>query len=257
MEAAEKQRRRKSAPVEAGAPGLPADYAGNPTVDPTENVKALVSAEKERSDDLRRAQSNRDDDVRALESKFFDYAIASIKEWSGLQHAHNKDIGVLRANHAKELRDNDIAMQANIRQVDIINSNASSRQTETAITTLAKSTAEQASALAEQLSATNARYEDRLRMLESGASKGEGRSLVTDPAIKEMAEEMKNLARSVAGTQGRQAVTDPAIALMAEEMKKLAGAISSTQGRDKGIGMIWAVVVAVVGMAMSAAVFFK
>lgn len=229
MQAAEKQRRRKAAPVEAGAPGLPADYAGNPTVDPTENVKALVSAEKERSDDLRAEASVHGIEIRRLESKFFDYALSALKEWSTAQHTHSRDIIALRAVHGKELRDNDIAMQANIRQVDIINSNAASRQTETAIMTLAKATAEQASALATQLSASNARYDERIRMLESGASKGEGKQLVTDPAI----------------------------AAMAADMKNLAVFMSSTSGRDKGIGMVWAVVVAFVGMAMSAALYFK
>jgi len=146
--------------------GLPADYAGHPTVDPTANVIALVTADKERADDL-----------RAWEIKFFDYALASVKEIATINASHVRDVAALRSAHLTELRTNDIAMQANIRQVDIINANSAAAQTQVAIQTLAKSSAETASALAKQLSDTNARYDERLRMLESGASKGEGKGV--------------------------------------------------------------------------------
>jgi len=57
------QENRRHAP--GGGGGLPVDFAGGPTVDPTENVK-----------DLSEALSTRQDDLRTLTKELFDTKVA-------------------------------------------------------------------------------------------------------------------------------------------------------------------------------------
>jgi len=187
--------------------GLAIDASGGPTVDPTANVIALVTAEKERSDDL-----------REWEIKYFDSVTG-----------HLKEIATLRAEHAKELRSNDIAMQANIRQVDITNQNGAAQQIQTAIQTLAKTNEDTRRTLADAMAVRDTRYDERLRILESGASVGKGKEQVSDPALEKLTEVVSTLAKNQ----------------------------TNTSGRDQGFGLAWQVIVAVAGLLIAAAVYFK
>ena len=162
------------------ATGLPVDSSGGATVDPTENVKALVLAEKERSDD-----------IRTWQDRFF--------------HAQNdatKELATIRAQHADELRRNDTERYAAIRQVDIINANAAAAQIQTAIQTLAKSSSDTASALAKQLADRDSRIDERIGLLERNQSLGEGKQRVADPQLAELVKEMREIAKSSATGSG-------------------------------------------------------
>ena len=158
--------------------GLPIDSSGGPTIDPTANVIALVQAEKERSDDL-----------REWEIKYFDAVTIHLKEISGL-----------RAEHMKELRANDIERNANIRQVDITNQSAAAAQTQVAIQTLAKTSADTAAALAKQLSDRDTRIDERVGQLERNQSVGEGKQRVADPQMERLATLVEQLARNQVGS---------------------------------------------------------
>jgi len=194
-------------PLLAQPSGLPIDSSGGPTIDPTANVIALVTAEKKRSDDL-----------REWEIKYFDAVTSHIKEMSAL-----------RAEHMKELRANDIERNANIRQVDITNQSAAAAQTQVAIQTLAKTSSDTAAALAKQLSDRDTRIDERVGQLERNQSLGEGKQRVADPAMERLTE---------------------AVALMAKNQ-------TATTGRDQGLGVAWQIVVAVAGLLIAAAVYFK
>jgi DNA-binding transcriptional regulator YiaG len=76
--------------------GLGVDASGAPVVDPTANVIALVAAEKERADDLRRIY----------------------KELTDTKVAHQKEIGDLHAKYQNELRIAEAGRLDSIRQVD-------------------------------------------------------------------------------------------------------------------------------------------
>jgi len=187
--------------------GLGVDFAGDAVIDPTQNVIDLVRAEKERSDDL-----------REWEIKYFDAATGHIKE-----------LGVLRAEHSRELRSNDIERNQNIRQVDITNQTAAAAQTQVAIKALADGVENTRKTLADAQAQLAARVDERLGALERSASLGEGKQRVADPAMERLTEVVTALAKNQ----------------------------TNTTGRDAGFGVAWQVIVAVAGLLIAAAVYFK
>lgn len=161
--------------------GIPVDSSGGPTVDPTENVKALVQAEKERSDDL-----------RVWQMRYFT-----------AQDNNSKELAQLRADHAKELRSNDIQIFSNIRQVDITNQTAAAAQTQVAIKALADGVENTRKTLADAQAQLAARVDERLGALERSASLGEGKQRVSDPALSAMAEQVSILAKLQTSSAGK------------------------------------------------------
>jgi len=198
--------------------GIGVDYRGLPVRDPTENVETSIASEKEHARE-----------IRTLENKFYDYAIASI----------SREV-TLRAEYTKEARRDDRVTQAAIRQVDITNQNAAATQIDTALKALAKATEDTRKTLADGMENTrktladsmairDTRVDERIARLESNANLSAGRLSVSDPAMEKLTE---------------------AVALLALNQK-------NTSGRDQGFGLAWQVIVAVAGLLIAAAVYFK
>jgi len=85
--------------VPAGQPGPSVDIAGNPALDPTENVKALTEAAVKRLDDLRTAEAR------------FNQAEAS----------HVREVLALTTTHIEQLRNAESGRIDAIRAVDVGN----------------------------------------------------------------------------------------------------------------------------------------
>jgi len=167
---------------------------------------------------LVRAEKERSDDLREWEIKYFDAVTG-----------HLKEIACLRAEHSKELRANDIERNSNIRQVDITNASNAAGQTQTAIQTLAKTTEDIRKTLADAMANRDARTDEKIGALERSSSLGEGKQRVADPAFEKLTEVVAALAKNQ----------------------------TATTGRDQGFGVAWQVIVAVAGLLIAAAVYFK
>lgn len=104
-------------------PGIGVDAAGNPVVDPTQNVLDLVEAAIKRQDDLRAAAAE-----------------------------HTKEMASLRARYDERLREAESDRIDAIRAVDVGNVAAAAAAAETRATTLAGQVATSAEALRNQVS---------------------------------------------------------------------------------------------------------
>jgi len=179
--------------VKSARSGLPVDFAGEPTIDPTKNVLDLVEAERRRQDDLR-AETNRRYDAELL---------------------HMEKMAVLRAEHAREIRYLESERLEKIRQIDVVAVNTAADRASAAIQALAVTAAANAenlrnalnttaTTIANQLANTVQGINERIAALEKANYEGQGRSAVSDPAFREMLEEVKSLRTSSADTGGRR-----------------------------------------------------
>ena len=100
--------KRKRVAQEGGSAGLTADAAGNPAIDPTENVKALTQAEARRQDDL-----------RDLESQHIRQMLAQTERMASVTAECAKEVAVLRDQHNKEMRKSEADRLNAIREVDV------------------------------------------------------------------------------------------------------------------------------------------
>ncbi|HXC76862.1 MAG TPA: hypothetical protein VNU19_07415, partial [Candidatus Acidoferrum sp.] len=73
----------------ARMPGIPVDFAGGPTIDPTKNVLDLVRAESKYQDSMREIVRNFQDQMREVLSKHHEQMLATNKEQQGLARAHD------------------------------------------------------------------------------------------------------------------------------------------------------------------------
>jgi hypothetical protein len=186
--------------------GLPIDKSGGPTVDPTENVKALVIADAKRQDDLRISQEKLDD--------------TKIKDL--------KEIIDLRAAFEEKLRVSEAGRLDSIRQVDRDDVAKTTAAANVAIATLAKQTTDLSTTLAKQVqdtatatearqSAFSAEVTKRLSQLELGASSASGKNAVADPQIEALRGSVEKLLaaqQSGAGsTAGQQTLISTMVAI--------------------------------------------
>ena len=195
--------------------GVGVDYRGEPVIDPTKNVSALIGIEKDHAKE-----------IRALENKFYDYAVAMIL----------KEV-TLRAEYAKDQRSDDRLTYSAIRQVDITNQNAAAAQIDTALKALAKATEDTRKTLAdgmentrktlaESMAVRDARVDERIGQLERGASAGEGRSGVANPMMNELVGEMKAVTKALAQGSGKSEGISWVGAIIMGSVSALAGLIA-------------------------------
>ena len=115
--------------------GLGVDEKGNPVVDPTANVLALVESAIKRLDDLRAANMLRQDDLREAAAR------------------HSQEMAALRAEYQQELRLAETERINAIRAVDVQAVQQASTVQETRATALAAQVAASAEAMRSQVAA--------------------------------------------------------------------------------------------------------
>lgn len=89
--------------------GLAVDSAGNPALDPTKNVDALVKVSNEHARDLRETDQRHTDILRALDQRYFDSVTSSeTRRVDGLakeRRAYERELADIRAVQVKATSD--------------------------------------------------------------------------------------------------------------------------------------------------------
>lgn len=159
---------------------------GKPSVDPTKNVLDLVDAANQRQDDLRH-----------------------VTTW------HLESMAVLRAEHAKEIRQLESDRLDKIRQVDQANVTTAAERALAAIQTLDRTTqanaetlrsmvANTATTIATQTDQRMAAVTERIAALEKTSYTGAGQRTVEDPRMAELLETVRGLSSSRASDVGQK-----------------------------------------------------
>jgi hypothetical protein len=184
-------------------PGAAVDASGGPTVDPTENVKALVLAEKERQNDL-----------RLLERRLAE-----------AQANHLEQIAELRAKHAEDMQQGqrDLAA-AESRRIDA-NMLAESRRIDALLAAQQNSVA-LATARAELTAASLAERVDTSAKALATAGEASAKSFaaVLESAIRSLSERIVPLEQRSYEGKGKETIADPAMIEFRSEMKAMLAA---------------------------------
>jgi len=198
--------------------GLPVDFAGGPTVDPTENVK-----------DLSEALSQRQDDLRTLTKELFDTKIEQVKEIGRLRAIHQDGMGALRDAHAAQILAAEAARLNSIRQVDREEVAKTAVTNQTATTALANQTSILAETLRTQVATVAGAAEARASAV---ATAGENR---LNQFSADVIKRLSALELSFSEGRGKQAVVDPQVTEMLMEMRALRTAQSLGAGQRQGM----------------------
>lgn len=182
--------------ADAPNPGQGVDAAGNPVIDPTANVIAKVEDAVKRLDDLRIAA----------------------EKLSNVEHGHMREIGQIRADHARDLNEAETKRIDAIRAVDVAAvaiateragsaANVLATQVIQTAETLRALVASTAAASQTQATASFNQLSDRIGLLERSNYEGSGRSAVADPQLAKMVETMDKLSLAMAEGLGGRAKT--------------------------------------------------
>lgn len=203
--AAEKPADPQSVPSVSYRPDV--DRTVTPIVDPTANVIALAGANERRSDDLReaearrvdqmfRAELRRIDDLRSAESHRVDEILKIRAEYDErLASAEKLRIDAIRAVDVNAVA---VASQRAADQAQVLANQVV--QSAEALRTLVASTASTVAGSQQQLSST---LSARITSLEQSQYEGKGKSTVTDPALKELTEQVAALVKLQASGVGK------------------------------------------------------
>jgi hypothetical protein len=181
-------------PAAGGRPGIPVDYRGSPTIDPTKNVLDLVRAESKYQDAMRNALKDYQDGMRQSQKEFQDFA---------------RDT---QADFQNQMR------SAETRRLDELAT--TSRTFETTIRNmLAESVRTTSDLVSTQLVQIQTTFNERVSKLEAGAFVAAGKSSVADPAL---ADAMIRMTNNISTMKADQV----------ESWAKLTAAITSVGSRE-------------------------
>lgn len=204
--------------------GIGVDRYGNPVIDPTPNVMALVEAN---------AETNRA--LREADNKFTDR-----------QHEHIKEVNDLRAKHTDLLRISDLAMLEKTRAVDVLAGAQSAAQLATAVQTLATTAGRDAETLRSQLTAT------AQAIAKQTADAAAAAAAQTDRMMTDVNSRIAELQKASYQGAGKQSVADPMIAELISEMRVLTKTGATGAGRSTGMRDVYAAIVILVTIIISA-----
>jgi rubrerythrin len=180
--------------------------------DPTSNVLALVEAAVTRLDDLRETTNQR-----------LDAEIGHVKELSDLRAAHASEIRALESERLDK-----------IREVDMLARNTATDRASEAIAALAQTTAQNAENIRNTVTTT-----------------ADAIAKQTNNTVIAITDRIAALEKSQYESLGRQAVSDPALGELAAQVKALVASQASGRGREAGVSMTVAVIIGGVGFAVS------
>lgn len=213
-----------------GVPGIPIDFIGGPTVDPTKNVLDLVQAAVARLDDLRDAESRRLDERAAAERSHIREIMKLTAEYEDkLASAEAKRIDAIRAVDVGAVA---VAAERATQQATVL-----AAQVATSAETLRTLVQTSATALATQQTAIMEPITTRIAALERTSYEGAGKAGVTDPQMALLLSEMRATREQIAQGSGvKQGSTDMrivifgTIAAIATIFGVIVGVISLTSG---------------------------
>jgi hypothetical protein len=222
-----------------GGGGLPVDFTGGPTVDPTENVK-----------DLSEALSQRQDDLRTLTRELFDTQIGQVKEIGQLRAEHQRHMDAQRDEHARQMLAAESARLNSIRQVDREEVAKTAVTNQTATTALASQTSILAETLRTQVSTVAGAAEARASAV---ATAGENR---LNQFSADVIKRLSALELSFSEGRGKQAVVDPQVTEMLMEMRALRNSQSLGVGQRQGMSDTARSIIAALGVLVTLTVLY-
>lgn len=189
------------------------DVHGNPTPDPSANVRDLNEAANQRQDDLREAE----------------------RRYNDLRAEHQKETSTLRAEHAKDLSAKESNRLDSIRQVDREEVAKTAAQANQAIGLLAKQTTELATTLQNTVANTAAAAETRR---------------TADMA--EVNKRVSALELAGSASAGKQQIADPQMEKLLKTVETLLAAQATGSGKNAGINAVWVFVLGAFGLVATA-----
>lgn len=204
--------------------GLAVDATGGPIVDPSENVKALSEAANKRQDDL-----------RELNKELTDAKLAHQKEIGEIREAHQKTVGQLREAYQEKIAHAESGRLDSIRQVDREEVAKTAVAANTAITTLAKQTADLATTLQAQVATTAAAAEARSSAQYTDVNK-----------------RISALELSSSEGKGKQGVVDPQMDRLTALVERMAQSQNTDTGRSEGVGSQWTLIGVITALVLAA-----
>jgi len=174
-------------------------------IDPTENVKALVTAGFKRVDDLLEERDRRFEANRSADQSLSNSELRRLVELAEAESRRVDEQSAMRENHAADLRDAEAKRIDAIRQVDVEARKADNERAATQATLLANNLATTAETLRNQVAAAAAAQSaaqqqlqqqqllqlqqlfqplsEKVAVLEQQSYKGAGEKAVADPAL--------------------------------------------------------------------------
>jgi hypothetical protein len=236
--------------VSTPSAGLAVDRNGGPTIDPTENVKALTSAGLGRQDDLRNIV------VQLIQAK-----MDAVKEIGELKYQHSLAMLLaaqnqlesevkLRAELAKDNAEAEKQRLNAIRAVDVQAVSDQARRTAEQATTLQAQTAQ----LAEALRTQTSRLADDLRTLvTTTATTQQANQQQKD---QEVSKRLTTVEQALSEGRGKQQFQDPAIIALSAAVERLNQQRAVTNGTDTGQSNVVFYLFGGLTLALAAAALF-
>lgn len=185
-------------------------------VDPTKNVLDLVDAAVQRIDNLSELQAQLlDEKIRRME-----------REW-----IHLDEIGKLREQHNREMRDSESRRVDANRSTDLAAVGTNAAQSLAAVNVLAETARSTAETLRTQ-----------------AANMASAAATATDRLVTPLAERLAALEKIINIGQGRSAGPDPQMAEMSQMMQKLLLQNTRGTGRGEGLNLAWVLLLGAVGL---------
>jgi hypothetical protein len=208
--------------------GPSVDKIGNPVIDPTENVKALMKASLEALALL-----------RAADEKYLDATVL-----------HLKEIAELRAKHAEQLRLSDLTAADKTRQVDVMAAASSATALATAVSALQATTDRNAETL------RNSVISSAASVAKQTSDAALATQTATDNLFRRMDERMALLERNAATGAGRQSVADPQVEAMNTKLNQLLESRATGAGKSEGMSNTVGFIIAGAGLLLAVITVF-
>jgi hypothetical protein len=184
--------------------GLGVDAYGGPVVDPSKNVFSFVNQAVIRLNDIADVREKYTEKINLLDEKLRDEVQKSIKENITLRSEYQEKLAVAEskrsdANRAFDLANVAIASERAAAQATVLAS-----QLQTAAETLRTTTAASDARNTTLIQNLESKFNDRMMALEKNANLGAGRQAMADPLINELATKVAHLSNMLAGGSGEK-----------------------------------------------------
>lgn len=214
-------------------------YVPPPTVDPTENVRALVTevvnrldhlreAEMKRNEDLRKSQVLSDEALREADRRLADSELARINDLMNLRDRHSQELKIAEASRIDAIRAVDVGAVAIATQRASEQATVLAAQVQASAEALRGQLQTTATTFKQQLDQTTQQLSDRLTKVEQAQYEGKGQAGNVSPAITEMIDRMtlqiQSLKESKDRGEGRAGIS---AGLLATVVGIVAAAISA------------------------------
>jgi hypothetical protein len=220
-------------------PGIPIDYYGGGTTDPTKNVETLVTAESKRQDDLRVAAEKLADAHRTHADTINKLRARMVTETSKAETRRMDEISRIRADYSAQLSKAEAGRIDAIRAVDV-----------NAVSVASQRAADQATVLATQV----AQSAEALRALVATTA------TTTTTAQQQMSNSLSaritTLEQGSYQAAGKQSFSDPAMVELLAEVKRLSTGATASTVRTAGIDRTWGVIAVVIALIISGTLLY-